>query len=149
MTQSQRCWFIANIWKSDHHLSMTLGTDIKFAVDESEFCLISRLKSFEVRTVRIQMGRGVSHDMDSAVLSVSHTSVTSAITFKQLLNFVFLLTISAPQSPNPFAQIKTDASAMHKCSQPEGTEALRHTQTASHSARSWGSATFKCWFYTN
>jgi len=93
------------------------------------------------------MGRGVSHDMDSAVVSVSHTSVSSAIFFKQLLNFVFLFTISAPQSPNPFAQIKTDAGAMHKFSQPEGipsgTEALRPTQTASHSAHSCGSATFK------
>ena len=32
MTQSHRCWFIRNIWKSDHRLNMTLGTDIKFTL---------------------------------------------------------------------------------------------------------------------
>ena len=58
-----------------------------------------------------------------------------------------------PSKPHPFAQIKTDASAMHKFSQPKGipsgTEALRHTQTASHSAHSCGSTTFKRWSYAN
>ena len=61
MTLLHSCWFIADIWKSDHHLNifMTLGTDIKYTLsflsiyiyidllnhcgDESEFCLISRL----------------------------------------------------------------------------------------------------------
>ena len=71
--------------------------------------------------------RGVSSDADSAVLSVSHIShfsrktqfsgclkVTAQqpIALKQLLNCVFLFTIYAPQSPDPFgAQIKIDVSA--------------------------------------
>ena len=67
MTRSHRCWFITNIWKSDHHLNITLGTDknntlspfymLNHWFDESEFCLISRLKSFEARTIWLQMGR--------------------------------------------------------------------------------------------
>ena len=67
MTWSHCCWFITNIWKSDHHLNMTLGTGIVFTLSflsaksvcwwKSEFCLISRLTSFEARTILIQMGR--------------------------------------------------------------------------------------------
>ena len=67
-----RCWFITNIWISDHRLNMTLDTDIKLiltlnhCVDESEFCLASRLKSFEARTVWIPMG--VSSDVDTRAM---------------------------------------------------------------------------------
>ena len=32
MTRSHRCWFITNIWKSDHRLNMSLGTNIKFTL---------------------------------------------------------------------------------------------------------------------
>ena len=63
MTQSHRCWFITNTWKPDHCLNMTLGTDMKLTLSslsakscDGEFCLISRLKSFEARTIWIQIG---------------------------------------------------------------------------------------------
>ena len=130
MTRSRCCWFIIDIWKSDHHLNMTPGTNIKFTltvsqlsidllnhcVDESELCLISRFKSFEAKTIWIQMGnRGLSGDVDSAVLSVSHTSVTSTFQGWLLLSnscwtASFCSWFMTPK-PCPFAQIKSDTSA--------------------------------------
>ena len=95
-----------------------LGTDIKLTqlskfyllnhcVDESDYFLISRLKSFEARTIWTQMG----------------------VTFKQVLSCVFLFMINAPQSPAPLPKLRLTWVWMLKFSQlygiPLGTEALR------------------------
>jgi len=66
--QSDRCWFITNIWKSDHCLNMTFGTDIKFTLSflaAKSLCwwnywkwILSYFKTqkLETRTIWIQLG---------------------------------------------------------------------------------------------
>ena len=67
---------------------------------------------------------GLSSDVDSAVLSVSHVGhfkiPRPAVTFKQLLNFIILFTIYAPQSPAPLPKLRLTGMCMRKFSQPEG-----------------------------
>ena len=96
MIRSHRCWFITNAWKSNHHLNMTLGTDIKFTlsfpsakscVDGSECCLVSRLKRLEARSLNTN-GQGLSQQLPNC-LSVNKLH---------------------PRKPGPIAQIRIDAS---------------------------------------
>ena len=76
--------------------------------------------------------QGLSSDVDSAVLSVSHIShfniPRTAVTLKQLLNCVFLFTIYAPHSPAPLLKLRLTQMRIREFSQPEdipsGTEAL-------------------------
>ena len=95
MTRSHHCWFITNIWKSDHHLNMILGTDIEFTLSflyAKSLCWWKWILSY-FKTQKLwsednlnTIGWGLSSDTDSAVLSVSHTSVIS--TFQgQLLTY--------------------------------------------------------------
>ena len=95
MTQSHRCWFITNIWKSDHHLNMTFGTDMKFTLSflsAKSLCWWKWTLSY-FKTQKLWSedslntnGQGLSGDVDSAVLSVSHTLVTSAFQVQPLLS---------------------------------------------------------------
>jgi len=130
-------WFITNIWKLDHCLNMTLGTDVKFTLSfpfAESLCwwkwMLSYFKTQKpwseenLNTNR----RSLSSDVDSAVLSVSHTSVTSthfniprpAVTFEQLQNCIFLFTVYAPQSPAPLPKLRLTWRHIHDFSQPEG-----------------------------
>ena len=74
-------------------------------------------------------GRGLSCDVGSAVLSVSHTLVTSSF---QLLNCVFLFRIYAPQSPAPLPKLGLTRVCMCKFSHPKGI----HSETEAFSAQS-------------
>ena len=104
--------FIINIWKSDHHLNMTLGTDIKITLSflsSKSFCwwkwVLSYFKTQQLWSENSlnTNGWGLSGDVDSAGFSVSYTSVTSIFQGRLLLSdSCFLLMIYAPQSPAPF-----------------------------------------------
>ena len=79
MTQSHHCWFFTHIWKLDHLLNMTLGTDIKFVVtflSAKSLCWWKWILSY-FKTEKLwgednlnTNGRGLSSDVDSAMLSV-------------------------------------------------------------------------------
>ena len=100
---------------------MTLGTDIKFThslLSAKWLCWWKLIWSyFKAQNLWSEdnlntNGRGLSSDVDSPVLSVSRTSVTSTFQGEPLLsNTCFLFTIYAPSKPRPFAKIKIDASA--------------------------------------
>ena len=132
MTPSHH-WFITNIWKSDHHLNMTLGTDIKFT-----FCFLCAkslcwwkwiLSYFKTKELWSEdnlntNGGSLSSDGDSDVLSVSHTLVTSTFQGQLLLSNCcwtgsfcswFMLLIALPLCPN-----EDWRECMHECSLPEG-----------------------------
>ena len=99
MTRSHHCWFITNIWKSDHHLNMILGTDIEFSLSflsAKSLCWWKWILSYFKTQKLWSEGNlntiwwGLSSDMDNAVLSISHTSVI--LTFQGQLLIVLLLT---------------------------------------------------------
>ena len=145
MTQSHRCWFIRNIWKSDYHLNMTLGTDIKFTLSflsAKSLCWWKWILSY-FKTQKLWSkdklntnGWSLSSDVDSAVLSILHTSVTLTFQGQPLLSnscwtvfFWTVFMIYAPQSPTPLPILRLMRVHMNKFSQPEGipagTEPLR------------------------
>ena len=149
MTRSHRCWFITNIWKSDIRFNMTLGTDITFTlsflsaksdcVDDSEFCLISRLKSFELNT----NGRGLSSDVTVLCFqfhthrSLQHSKASRYFQTVAELCFSELCSWFMPSKPCPFAHSKIDASA--------------HTQifiTWRYTFRNWGFKTAWSWSWS-
>ena len=142
MTQSHHCWFIINIWKSDHHLNMTLGTelDIKFPLSflsAESLCwwkwILSYFKTqklwgkFEYKSVGLIFWCG--HCCAFSFTHISHFNIPRpAITLKQLQNWVFLFTVYAPQSPAPLPKLRLTWVHIREFSQPEGmpsgTEAL-------------------------
>ena len=94
MTRSHRCWFITNIWKSDHRLNITLGTDkihsqlsicYIIVLMKGHFVLFQTQKLWSKDNL-ITNGQGLSSDTDSAALSVSHKSVTSTFRGQPLLS---------------------------------------------------------------
>ena len=129
MTQSHCCWLITNIWKLDHRLNVTLGTDIQLTLSSlsvKPLCwwkrILSYLKTqkFEARTIwRQNNGWGLSSDVCSAVLSsVSHTSVISTFQGQPLLSDIcFLFMIYAPQSPAPLLKLRLTRVCMREFSQ--------------------------------
>ena len=83
-------------------------------VDESELCLISRLKSFEVRTIWIQMDR--AYLVMWTVLcfqfhthwSLQHSRASHY--FQTVAELCISVHNLCPSKPRPFAQIKIDMS---------------------------------------
>ena len=130
VTRSHGSWFITNVWKSDLRLNMTLCTDKKFTssflsanhcVDENEFCLIARLKSFEARIIQMGGAYLVTRTV-LYVLSVSHTSVTSTFQGQPLLsNSCWTASFCSPCMPHEAPPL----CPMHKFSQSEGIASLR------------------------
>ena len=145
MTQSHRCWFIRNIWKSDDGLNMTLGTDIKFTLSflsAKLLCwwkwVLSYLKTQKLcsKDKLNTNGWNLSGDVDSVVLSVLHTSVTLTFQGQRLLSnscwtvfFWTVFMIYAPQSPAPLPILRLMQVHMRKFS---WTEALRHLDLEAH-----------------
>ena len=91
------------------------------------------------------MGRAyllIYTDVDSAVLLVSHFSIPRpAVTFKQLLNCVFLFTIYVPQSPPPLPEW-LDASEHARIFTARwytfGNRCFKDPQLSSFSLSDWG-----------
>ena len=139
MTRSHRCWFITNIWKSDHRLNMT---DIKFTLSflsaeslcwwQLFFSYFKTQKLWSEENLNTN-GRGLFSDVGSAVFSVSHTSLTSKFQGQPLLSNSCwtasfcsrFMSLKAPHlCPNGLTRV-----SMHEYSQPDGipsaTDALR------------------------
>ena len=109
---------------------MTLGTNIKFTLNflsAKSLCWWKWILSyFKFHNVWIEdnlntNGRGLSSDVDSAVLSVSHTSVTSTFQGQPLHSNSCWF---APQGHAPFPKLRLTHVRMSEFSQPKGTEAL-------------------------
>ena len=144
MTQSHRSWFITSIWKLDHRLNMTLGTDIKFTLSflsAKSLCwrkwILSYFKTEKLWSEDnlITNGWSGAYLVTWTVLCFQfHTSVTSKFQGQPLLSnscwtaSQFLFTIYTPQSPVPSPKLRLTRVRMREFSQPEGipsgTEAL-------------------------
>ena len=115
MTRSHRRWFITDIWKSDHRLNITFSTHIKLTLSFLSAKLLCWwkwiLSYFKTQKQSSEdnlntNGRGLSGDVDSAVLSVSHTSVTSTLLSNSCWTASFCLRFMPPKSPAPLPKLK-------------------------------------------
>ena len=139
ITRSHRCWFIINIWKSDHRMNVTLGTDIKFTLcflPAKSLCCWRWIFLSYFKTQKLWSednlntnGRGLSSDVDKTVLSVSHISVTSVFQGQPLLSNSCWMCLSdhdfCPSKPHPFAQPDWRECACANFHNSKGTGALR------------------------
>ena len=160
MTRSHRRWVITNIWKSDNRLN-TLGTDIEFTLSflsAKSLCwwrwILSAFKTQKswsednLNTNEL----GLSSDVDSAMLWVSHTSVTSTFQVQPLLSkSCFLFTIYAPQSPTSLPKLRFTRVRMREFSQPKAlTRTFNHTELIFVHGILWNQSTNECincdWF---
>ena len=136
MTRSHRWWFITKIWKSDHRLNITLGTDIKFTFSflSAKSVLMKYIFALFQDSKASKRGQ-FEYKWASSFTHLGHFDIPrQAITLKQLLNCVFLFTIYVPrQSPAPLPKLRLTRVRMHEFSQsegiPSGTEALRWHET--------------------
>ena len=128
MTRSHRCCLITTIWKLDHRLNVTLGTDIQLSLSSlsaKPLCWWKRILSY-LKTQKLWSednlkanGWGLSSDVGSTVFSsVSHRSVTSTSHGQPLLSDIcFLFMIYAPQSPAPLPKLRLTRVRMREFSQ--------------------------------
>ena len=142
MTRSHRCWFITNIWKSDHRMNVTLGTDIKFTLSflpAKSLCWWRRILSYfktqklwsedNLNTIWIQMGRAnlvtwtVLCFQFHTYRSLQHSNASRY--FQTVAELCLSGHDFCPSKPGPFAQVDWRECACANFHSAKGTEALR------------------------